>query len=185
MQWNRCARVVIGACFVMALLLASASGVEAASPRYKYIEGGWLKVDPDQIGSENGFFFGGMFDLRSFHFFGEYGDPGNFEVWQAGGGWHGLFGERLDLVLQAAFIDFDFDDGLRLSAGIRWMLLEQLEVNGFIHHTDLDKFSDQDTIALNGIWDLTPRFGVGAGFEGGDDIDTIRAFARFNLGRQN
>ncbi len=184
MQWNRCAPVVIGACIVMALILASISGAEAASPRYKYIEGGWLKVDPDQIGSENGFFFGGMFDLRSFHFFGEYGDPGDFEVWQAGGGWHGLLGERLDLVLQASFIDYDFDDGLRLSAGIRWMLLEQLEVNGFVHYTDLD-IDEQTSVAVNGIWDLSPRFGVGGGIEIGDDVDTARAFARFNLGRQN
>jgi hypothetical protein len=175
-------RTLTSIAFLAALIVFTISAAEAASPRYTFVEGGWFKFDPDRAGSDTGFFFGGSGGTRRFHFFAEYADPGNFETVEAGGGWHGLFGERADLVLQAAWIDIDVDDGLRLEGGIRWMLLEKLEINGFVSYTDFD-FDESTAVAVNGIWDITPRFGVGGGYEAGDEFDTARLFARFNFGK--
>ena len=162
------------------MLLASLPAL-AQAPSYTFVEAGWLQADPDGGSSEDGWFAGGSFGLNRLHFFAEYGDLSDAEVWEAGGGWHGLFGERLDLVAQASFVDLDSDDGYKLTGGVRWMLLEKLEVNGFMNY--LDTGSDNDTsIEVNGIWNLGQRFGVGAGYEAGDQLNWLRAFARFNFG---
>ena len=86
-------------------------------------------------------------------------------------------------MLRVSFFDADVDDGLRLGAGVRWMVLEKLEVNGFLNYTDLD-LSDLNVLEANGIWLFARWFGVGAGFEWGDEANTARVFARFNFSGQ-
>jgi hypothetical protein len=157
---------------------------EAPAPRYTFVEAGWLYVDPDKASSDNGWFAGVSVGLaKNFQVFGEYGDPGDFESWNVGGGWHGLLGRRADLVAQAAYVDADFDDGFRLQFGVRWMVIRPLEINGFLNYTDLD-LTDSTAVAVNGIFLFGKTVGVGAGYEAGDDGDTARAFVRFNIGKK-
>ena len=162
------------------MMLASLPAL-AQAPHYTFIEAGWVQADPDSGSSEDGWFAGGQLGLNRFQFFAEYDDVGDFEAWEAGGGWHGLFGERLDLVAQASFVDYESEDGYKLTGGIRWMVLEKLEINGFVNYVDVDS-SDDTSIEFNGIWNLGKRFAVGAGYEAGDELNWIRAFVRFNLG---
>jgi len=169
------------ATLLTAMILLASLPALAQSPHYTYVEAGWLQVDPDGSSSEDGWFAGGSVGVASFQFFAEYGDLGDAEVWQAGGGWHGILGERADLVAEAAFIDLDSEDGFKVTGGVRWMITQRLEVNGFVNYLDVG--SDDDTsIEVNGIWNLAKRFAVGAGYEAGDELNWIRAFVRFNLG---
>ena len=171
--------------FVAAVVATSSLGAQAASPHYKFVEGGWLRLNPDGASSDNGWFIGGQWGGRNFQIFAEYGDTGDPEMGMIGAGWHGLLGKRADLVLQVAYVDSDvFDNGYRLEGGVRWMVLEKLEVNGFLSYTDTD-FLDSAALSVAGIWDFTERFGVGGEFEGGEDLNRARFFARFNFGKRN
>lgn len=171
---------------LLALAVSLTTGgaeLHGASPDYRYIEGGLFRIDPDRGSSDNGYFFGGSYGTKRAQFFAEYGDPGDPEIWTVGAGWHGLLGSKADLVAQAAFVDADFDDGLRTQVGVRWMIRERLEINGFFVHSDLDLF-DTTGVSVGGIWDFARRLGVGGTYESGDDVDTLRAFVRFNFGRR-
>lgn len=152
-------------------------------PHDTYIEAGWLKTEPDSGGDEKGGFIGGSFEVgEQFHFFGEFADAGPLSIWEAGGGWHGLFGERLDLVAQASIVDYDIEDGWRISGGIRWLITRRLEVTGLLNHTEFGSVDDQ-SFEVNGVWNFFRAFAVGGGFESGDEFDWVRVFARFNFGR--
>ena len=100
------------------IVLGGIADAPAASPNYTYAEGGWLRVNPDNVSSDNGWFLGGSYGSKRFQAFIEYGDPGDPELFAIGAGWHGLLGDKADLVLQAAFVDVDFDDSIRFDAGV-------------------------------------------------------------------
>ena len=157
--------------------------VQAATPSYKFAEVGWLWIDPDGAGSESGVFLGGSWGTRRLQFFAEYGDPGDPEIWNIGAGWHGLLGDKADVVAEIAYVDAEVDDGFRIAGGVRWMVLERLEINGFLTYSDLDLL-DTTGLSVGGIWDFTRRLGVGGTFEFGDNVDTARAFLRFNFGKR-
>jgi len=146
--------------------------------RYGYVEGGWLREDSDLSGQEDGWFAGGSFSTRRFHFFGEYRDPGPFEYWETGAGWHGLFGDSFDLVFEGAYVDTDADNGYRASGGFRWMLLDDLEVNAYYNHVDAGDF-ENDGVSVGGLWEFFGRMAVGGEWDFGDEADTGRVFFRF------
>jgi hypothetical protein len=166
---------------VAVLLLAGAA--HAQTINWKYAEGGWATIDPDYGSSRDGWFLGGAVDLGKvpIHLFGEFADLGSRDIWQLGGGWHGLLGQRADLFADGAFYDADGEDGFRVRFGVRWMVAKRVELNSYLSWVDLD-FSDNKSIAANGIFDLTKRFGLGGGFEWGDNWKSGRIFARFNFG---
>jgi hypothetical protein len=173
---------VLGIVLALAVV-CFAETVQAQTINWKYAEGGWATFDPDRGSREDGWFLGGAFDLGKLpiHLFGEFGDYGQLDIWQVGGGWHGLLGERADLFADGAFYDIDVDDGFRIRFGARWMVLKRLELNGYLAWTELD-LSDNKSAAVNGIFDLTNRFGIGGGVDWGDNYTTARVFARFNFG---
>jgi hypothetical protein len=165
---------------VVALL---AGTVHAQTVGWNYVEGGWGTLDPDRGSREDGWFVGGAVGLGKLplHVYGEFGDFGPLDQWQIGFGWHGLLGKRADLFADGAFFDADIDDGFKIRFGVRWMLLKRLELNGNLAWTELD-FTDNQSAAVNAIFDFTKRFGVGGGIEGGSDVNSARVFARFNFG---
>lgn len=169
---------------ILMLLWTGTGATLAQAPSWKYAEGGLTSINPDGSDSVDGWFVGGSWEVgstRLFHLFGEVGEVDSALQWSAGGGWHGGFGKRADLVAEAAFVDLDEVDGFRLSGGVRFMLLERLELSGFVNYSDLDTF-DQTSFEIGGVFDLTKRFGVGASYDWGDDFDTTRAFVRFGFG---
>jgi hypothetical protein len=167
---------------VLAMVLL-AGAAQAQEINWKFVQGGWSNIDPDRGSSENGWFVGGSADLGKVpvHLFADFASYDNIDVWAIGGGWHGLLGKRADLFADAALYDADYDDGYRLRFGVRWMVLKRLEVNGNIFWTNLD-LTDNEGAGVNAIFDFTKRFGVGGGFEWGDEFGFARAFVRFNFG---
>ena len=166
---------------IAAVCLAGAA--HAQTVNWKYAEVGWGSLDPDYGSSQDGWFLDGAVDLGKvpIHLFAEFADFGNLDIWQVGGGWHGLLGEKADLFADGAFYDADVEDGFKVRFGVRWMVTKRLELNGNLAWTDLD-FSDNKSFTANAIFDITPRFGIGGGGEWGDNWTIYRIYARFNFG---
>ena len=170
------------------VVIALASGAAMAQePNYNLIDAGWWNFNPDGSSSEDGWFLGGGFELKSkkarFHLGAEIGQLGSSTTWEIGGGWHGLLGKRADLVANGSWVDLDVEDGFKVSIGVRWMLLRRLELNGFLNYANLD-FSNTSSAEINGIWVFARRWGVGGGYLQGDDRARARAFVRFNFGKR-
>ena len=173
----------VAICLALASLFLVPAASQAQSPNYSYAEIGPWRVDPTGASTENGFFVRGSAGISIFQVFVEFGDAGNFEQWLVGGGWHGLLGKRADLVANGQFMHNEIGgDGLGVSLGIRWMALRKLEINGFANYVRMD-YSDTSA-EINGIWDFARRFGVGGGYEYGDELKVLRAFVRFNFGQR-
>ena len=119
----------------------------------------------------------------------EYDEVGDYTFWSAGGGWHGLLGEKADLFAEILWDDVEVDtgagdvsdDGYEVSGGVRWNLLQWLEVKGQVNQVELDE--SDTTVELEGVASfLKGRLGVGANLETGDN-DTLKVFGRFTFGK--
>jgi hypothetical protein len=156
---------------------------QAQAVNWTYVQGGFASFDPDRGSREDGWLVGGSVELGDvpIHLFGDFGSLDDIDIVQLGGGWHGLLGEKADLFADGSFYDVDFDDGFNIRFGVRWMVLERLELNGYLSWTELD-LTDNKSASVNGIFDFSKRFGVGGGFDWGDNFSTARAFVRFNFG---
>src|SRR5262245_41491007 len=91
----------------LAAVLVAAGTVSAQeSPRWGYVEAGYIDFSPDVGDSDNGAFAGVSFPiLKMFHLVAEYDDVGDFTFWNAGGGWHGLLGDPGDLFADVLWQD--------------------------------------------------------------------------------
>ena len=126
-------------------------------PRYEWSLAGGIGVAAVMIPLGWAVYLGGQFGLKNFQFFVNYEDIGyerSITSWDAGVGWHGLFGEPGDLVAELGYIswspDFDGADdesGLFGRVGIRWRIIPLLELNGFVTQTEP---SDSDFSDLYG-----------------------------------
>lgn len=179
---------------VCAALLLAGFGVASAqeAPKWTYIEAGYNNFDPDTLSSDNGWFAGGSLRVfKNFHFLAEYNDVGDYTLWNAGFGWHGLLGDPGDLFVNAVWNDVEVDtptgnvddNGYEVSAGVRWKIVKWLEVKGAVNWIDLDTGGNDTTFLAEGLVTfMGDHVGIGASFETGDD-DTTRVFARFSFGK--
>jgi len=160
------------------------------SPQWTYIEGGFSNIDVGDGEANSGGYVGGSMNIfKSFHLIGEYNIAGDYSFWEAGGGWHGLFGESLDMFAEVTWTDVAFDSGFnetsdngtKVAGGVRWILGKRFEIKGTASWVDLD---DGDaTFEAEGLWFLLQnRLGLGISFEVGD-ADKAHVFARWNFGQ--
>jgi len=176
--------------------LALAAG-QAEPPKWGYIEAGWIDFSPDDLGSvdlesDDGAFAGASIGLgKNFHILAEYDDVGDYTFWNAGFGWHGLFGDKADLYAQAVWANIDIDnadiseDGYELQAGVRWKLIRWFELKLQANWVDYGgDFSSDTTGEVGALFVFfKDRMGIGADWAGGGDADTSRVFLRFNFGK--
>lgn len=168
-------------------IVCLAGTVHAQSPSWRYVEGGYGNWNPDRGDTQDGPFVGAAFDLGKIpiHFIGEFGSFDDVDIFQIGGGWHGLLGEKADLFADGTFYDIDVDDGFKVRFGARWMVSQAFELNGCLAWTELD-FSDNKSAAVNGLFVFGGgRFAAGGGFEWGDNWSSARILFRFNFGGKN
>ena len=198
---KRCA--ILMALAGLLLFAMPQSALAQAKPGYSYIEVGYNEVDVDNLGSAsddgNGGYAGAGFGfLKHFHLFGRY-DSNNtdtFDIdlntWKLYGGWHGLLGEKADLIGEVGWINTEFkvsgasnlDDGGYLArVGARWRPIKLFEIGGWISYQDQDlgTVDANNAYEVNAILNLW-RFGIGQAAEVREDIETYNAFARFNFG---
>ena len=99
---------------VVAIVMLLAPGLALAQvtgPKWSYIEAGYIDFNPDNGASDDGFFAGGSLGLLgNFHVVAEYQGLGNRTFWNAGAGWHGLFGEKADLFAQVMWTRLELDE---------------------------------------------------------------------------
>ena len=181
---------------VITTALVAAGPAFAAEPSYSYIEAGGIDRDfsTDDLESD-GWFAGFSFGTKHFHFLGEYSDTsgtggiGDTTTWGLGVGWHGLFGERADLVIEANYVDVDVrtvlgkvgDDGLLGRGGVRWRMIKWFELNGFVNYLNLDDAGSDSGYEINALFYFGP-VGVGAGWASAD-VDTATVYFRWNFKR--
>lgn len=198
---------MIGFLAIGLLLLAVPQlGFAGDKPVYTYLEAGYNEVDIDNLGNANdegnGAYAGvsiGFF--KNFHAFGRYvandTDLTNADITTTfvGAGWHGLLGDKADLIGEAAWIDSEIDAGSQgkidesgyfARVGARWRPIKMFEVGGWARYQDLgdntgtplDSDATFEANAMVHFW----RIAVGLAAEFEDDVETYSAFARFNFG---
>ena len=177
--------------FVMACVTGV---VYAQGPNYTYVEFGYGDAEIDSTVDVSGdvWFIGGSFGLKNVHFFGRYAQI-EFDLdieetsWGLGVGYHGLLGEKADLVAELSYVDgeidsfiVDFDDtGYLASAGLRWLPIPLVELNGFVDRVEYDELGGETSYRASAILNIGP-FGLGLGYETEDAGDTAVAFFRIN-----
>lgn len=186
---NRLLRTAV----MVALLAFTGSVALAQAPGYGYIEAGYLNVDPDNFSESGDNVYGeaslGLF--KNFHVSGRYIDGDyaqnvDLSYWQFAAGWHGLLGEKADLVAEVTWSDQEIgnvsDDGVGANLGVRWRLVKMFEIDGFAHWTDYNDAGSQDSYEVRAIFDIW-RIGIGAAATVSDEDNRYNAFVRFNFGK--
>jgi hypothetical protein len=165
---------------------------QAEPPKWGYIEAGYIDFTPDEGADDNGGFAAGSFKLgKNFHILAEYDDVGDYTFWNAGFGWHGLFGDKADLYAQALWANIDIgntdvnENGTELQAGVRWKIIRWFELKVQANWVDYGgDFSSDTTGEVGALFVFfKDKMGVGADWSGGGDADTTRVFFRFNFGK--
>jgi hypothetical protein len=181
--------------------LAGIASAQADDLSYTYAEGGFVRVDIDDIDAGDGYFIGGSFGFgTSWLAFAEFGTA-DFDVsgadatvdeLQIGFGHHYRIAEGVDFVGRLAYVDQGVDvdtpfgsvsadeNGYMLSAGMRGRALERLDLTGAIEYVDMDS-GDDTGLMLRGLYDLTDMFSLGARLGYSDDATEYGLFARFTF----
>jgi hypothetical protein len=165
----------------------------AQAPRYTSIEVGYIDFDPDSgLSDDGGYAKGSLTIFKNFQLLAGYDSVGDYTFWNAGGGWHGLLGEKADVFANITWNDVEVDssgggsvsdDGYEVSGGVRWNLLSWLELKGAINYLDLDSGGDDTSFEAEALVAFFKgKLGVGANYEVGD-TDTLRVFGRFTFGK--
>ena len=184
-----------GLVFGIIVLVLGAIPALAEEPGYKYVEGGYLSVNVDDLDSSgDNYFLGGSFGgswwhLNAYYSSGDLGPDYEQNLWRIGFGWHGLLGDKADVIGEADYVDQSIDGpgsndsetGYRLVGGVRWVPFKLLELDGFANYNDIGSESDlsYEARGILNIW----RLGFGAAYEKFDASDQWNAFVRFNFGR--
>jgi hypothetical protein len=180
--------------FLFLIIFALPTVALAAAPPYSYVEAGYNSIDIDTLKDDgDGYFFGASFGfLKNWHVLGQYSTnetdttKAEFKELTLGGGWHGLLGERADVVGELFFIDTELenvsDTGWAARAGVRWRMIKFFELGGYAKYqdpSDLDLGSEvgYEAQALLYIW----RLGIGVSYQDINKIETANAFVRFNF----
>jgi hypothetical protein len=191
-------RLVPALVFALALVLVphAALATDDEKPNYRYVEGGYLNVNTDDLDkSGDNYFVGGAWGWKHFHVIGYWssGDAGpdvSLDYWRVGVGWHGLLGDKADVVGELYHVEQtldppgpnESDTGYRVTGGVRWVPWKILELDGFANYNDVTDKSDTswEARAIINVW----RLGFGADYEKFDHSDQWNGFVRFNFGRR-
>lgn len=190
--------VLAGVCF----LVLGAGAAAADGINWTYVEAGYLGVDINDIGGTtfdgtgDNIYLGGAFGLKSIHILGQYANGEaatdiDLTEWQLGVGWHGLLGEKADLLGELHYLDTEYkytvtndklsESGYKLDVGVRWRPIGLFEVNGYINYYGTDAYKGSETsVELRAILQVW-RIGIGATYEKASDIDQYTGFVRFNF----
>lgn len=160
----------------------------ADTPDWRYVEGGYTKVDFD--GNESfepdGLTVNGKYLLNAnVYLNGEYSffEEGNFDfdMLTLGAGYRLPINATTDAYFGANLerVDGDFDDetGYSINAGLRSMVTEQIELAGEVGYYDVD--DGEATLKIGANYYITPQWAVGASYETIDELDILQVTARY------
>lgn len=170
----------------------------AASPPHSFVEGSYRNLDGDLdgLGARASFAV-----APRLHVLGEFShvsdSPFRAEQGTLALGFHHGFTPNTDLVLRGGWTqvrdrtDIDLgdsfelgslrDDGFAAQAGVRSMLTDAIELNGFVKHEEV--FGGDTRAAVGGVFGFTPALGVTGNVEFGDDDTLYEVGLRWSFGR--
>lgn len=173
------------------LTLSTTSFVSLAdSPDWRFVEGGYTKMDFDDNESfePDGFVLSSKYLLNSnIYFNGEYSsfEEGSFDfdMLTLGAGYRMPINATTDAYFGANFERIDNDsadeNGYSINAGLRSMVTEQVELMGEVGYYDVD---DGDaTLKVGANYYFTPQWAVGASYKLIDDLDIMQVTARYSF----
>lgn len=165
---------------------------------YTYLEADFVatELDGNVFGGDidgDGLGLQGAFAITPrLHAYGEYSrqefDFGiDLDTFELGIGVNHPIASNVDLIGRVGFASMDAevvdDTGFALQAGVRGLVAGNVQLEGLVHHVDLDDFGDSTSIRLNGRYFFTPNLAVGAGVELEDDSTIWMAGVRYSFGR--
>lgn len=168
------------------LVLATPMDPLMASPNYTYAEAGFLRLD----GGADGLVLGGSYALdERFHLVGEFARASESPITvtraRLGVGYHYAYSGTTDWVLRGGAIlararisglGSINDSGWFAEAGLRSLVTDFIEVNGFVTHSDAGAATTQ--LSLTGWYHFTRRLALGAGLN--DEVD-LTLWVRFGF----
>ena len=172
---------IIAACVPFALV---------ADPDYTYVEGSYLNIDGDL----DGFGVAGSAAIHPrLHVYAQYDrakdSPLKVNTGAVALGLnHGMtpttdFVARLGWAraeVDVAGLGSASDDGVAAQVGVRSMLSDSFEVNGFVNHADVA--GADTTLSVGGVYGFTPALGVTGAVEFDDDDTAYRVGLRYSFG---
>lgn len=178
---------------VSAGVVAQGIDADGSGLSYTYVDGRFVDFDNDGADGD-GLRFRGSYELESnFLVVGSFGmfdfdrADADLTVFSIGGGYYLPYAEGMDLVgtveLIRADIDAngfsDNDTGFGLTAGVRGLILDQLEGRAFANYVDV---SDSDIfVSLEADYWINEDISAGIGLDIGGDADEIRLGARWSF----
>ena len=183
------------------MAVAGMTTAHAGDLSYTYAEGGFGRVDLDNIDTGDSYFLGGSlafgtnwlgFAEYSKSDFSQAGVDANVDQFQIGFGGHFPMTDAVDFVGKLAYVDESVDvntpfgngtaddSGYMLSAGVRTQVLEKLDLTGAVEYVDFGD-SDDTGLSLRGLYEFTDMFSLGARVGYSDDASAYGVFARFSF----
>jgi len=179
----------------LACVFATASfGALAGQPSYTYVEGGYLRMDPDDISLDpTGYYLDGSIAIADNLFLsGGYSDVDDskaglkveIERVDLGIGYKQGLGANSSFHVVASYLEGevkargygsrfkDDDDGFALTAGVRSNVLDNLELNADVSYVDVD--DDGLDFGVGAVWYFVPN--VGLSLSASIDDDSNRTF---------
>lgn len=183
--------------------VAGMATAQADDLSYSYAEGGFGVVDFDALSEDgDGYFLGGSigfgtnwlgFAEYSVASFDEAGADVDVDEIQLGFGGHWPMSKGVDFVGKLAYVDQSVDvsvpgfgsasadeNGYMLSAGVRGVAFDRLDLMGEIQYVDVGDGSDTG-LGLRGLYQFTDMFSLGARVGSSDDVTEYGVFARFSF----
>lgn len=183
------------------MAVAGMTTANAGDLSYTYAEGGFGRVDLDNIDTGDSYFLGGSlafgtnwlgFAEYSKSDFSQAGADANVDQFQIGFGGHFPMTDAVDFVGKLAYVDESVDvntpfgngtaddSGYMLSAGVRTQVLEKLDLTGAVEYVDFGD-SDDTGLSLRGLYEFTDMFSLGARVGYSDNSSAYGVFARFSF----
>lgn len=172
-------------------VLAASSATLAAGPQYTYVQGQWQEAewDDNSAADLDGFGVAGSIDLnKEFFAFAQYAnvDDRGFDVdrFAIGAAYKMPLSVRTDLNFGAGIVSYDVssrygvdddDSGLLLTAGIRSMLNDNLELGAGASYEDA--YDIDFLVNVYGAWHFNSQLSAGLSLTEGD-VETTAIYVR-------
>jgi len=166
-----------------------APAVFAASPNFNYVEGGYTKLDFDNVNFEpDGFKVSGSASVSNNLFLnGSYTDASDgvdYNHLSLGLGYRVAAASNTDVYGIVSYEEMElgnFDNnGYGLTAGVRSFITPNIELDGGLSYIDIDK-NDETYLNLGASYYITHVAAVNVAYRTSDDSDMITLSGRYSF----
>lgn len=106
-------------------------------------------------------------------------------AFDVGAGWNTRLADQVDLLVDGEFLSVNAsgtgtDSGWGATGGIRWWLMDRLEFDGYVSHTDISS-NTENTLGARALWTFDLHWRVFAGASNNSDENTFMIGARYDF----